>query len=111
MSYDITLNDDNGNVLRLPEHMRFEEGGTFAMGGTIECELNVTYNYAVLYDFRSLDGKRADSTVKDMFGKVLELGLIRDVDYWQPTPGNVGCALWRLLTFAVYHPDGIWKVN
>lgn len=49
MSYDISLTDPvTGETLELdtPHHMR---GGTYAVGGTTEAHLNVTWNYAKHY--------------------------------------------------------------
>ena len=49
MSYDISLTDPvTGETLQLdaPHHMR---GGTYAVGGTTEAHLNVTWNYATHY--------------------------------------------------------------
>ena len=40
----------------------FEDGGTYALGGTTDCELNVTYNYSDKFNFRALDGKTAVET-------------------------------------------------
>ena len=53
MSYDINLCDPvTHDVLELddPHDMR---GGTYAMGGTREAHLNVTYNYAGQFTARS----------------------------------------------------------
>ena len=49
MSYDITLNDPvTGEPIELKEpHMI--RGGTYAVGGTTELWLNITYNYAEYY--------------------------------------------------------------
>jgi len=49
MSYDIDLvNPVTGEVLQLNEshHMR---GGTYALGGTTDASMNITYNYANHY--------------------------------------------------------------
>ena len=46
MSVWIRLEDLQGRTLEAERH---EEGGTYVVGGTTECELNVTYNYSGLY--------------------------------------------------------------
>ena len=49
MSYDINLCDPvTHDVLELgdPHDMR---GGNYCVGGTIECWLNITYNYAPIF--------------------------------------------------------------
>lgn len=45
MSWDICLNDEDGQPVEVEQH---EEGGTFALGGTTRAELNITYNYGAL---------------------------------------------------------------
>ena len=64
MSYDIHLTDPvTGDVLMLdePHHMR---GGTYRVGGTRECSLNITYNYSHL--FRELFGSNG---IRWLYGK------------------------------------------
>lgn len=49
MSYDISLKDRvTGETLEI-ENVHFMTGGTFAVGGTKELWLNITYNYASYY--------------------------------------------------------------
>lgn len=114
MSYDIELQDPvTKEVLQLdaPHQMR---GGTYAMGGTTDAHLNVTYNYAP--HFRRL-GERGIRTLYGMTGAdscgllekaVAELGDDVDADYWQPTEGNAKRALAQLLALAKMRPDGVW---
>ena len=49
---------------RIVEVPSFEEGGTLALGGTTEADLNVTYNYGKLFRFASLDGLTGAEAVK-----------------------------------------------
>lgn len=108
MSYDVTL-EGAGPV------ERFEEGGTYVLGGSEEASLNITYNYAEVYrllDFsiRDLDGQTARETAERLAGLVEKLGTGKFEDYWAPTPGNAGHALNILLAWATQYPDGIWRV-
>ena len=49
MSYDISLKDQvTGETLQV-EHAHFMTGGTYAVGGTQEMWLNITYNYGHYY--------------------------------------------------------------
>lgn len=110
MSYDVSLEGDD---VKVDHH---EEGGTYALGGTDEAWLNVTYNYAEVYrlfDFsiRDLDGKRAGDTIEVMAAIVEKTGTRRFTDYWAPTPGNAGAALNTLLTWARANPDATWSVS
>lgn len=107
MSYDISLNV-GGAPCRVDRH---EDGGVYTLGGTTQADLNVTYNYAPLFDFKDLDGKTGAETADALQEAVMALGTIRDPDYWKPTPGNAGYACAILLRWARQHPDGIWEVS
>ena len=55
MSYDIELKDRvTGKVIEI-DNVHFMTGGTFAVGGTKELWLNITYNYAHYY-YEATDG-------------------------------------------------------
>ena len=49
MSYDITLNDPVTGQTLVTDEPHFMYGGTYAVGGTAELWLNITYNYANYY--------------------------------------------------------------
>ena len=116
MSYDISLVDpDTGETIELKEPHQ-ERGGTYAMGGTTEAWLNITYNYGP--HFRSVFGDEGIRTIYGMTGmdsqQVLETAITKlgddtDDDYWAPTEGNVKQSLMGLLRLAVLAPDGVWK--
>jgi len=120
MSHDIDLVDQNtGEVLHMGA--AFEDGGTYCVGGSDECSLNVTYNYGGMYcnvfpdegwtngAISWLYGKTGAETIDVLRAGVIALGTNRDDDYWASTPGNAGAALARLLSFATAHPDGVWR--
>lgn len=97
---------------------RHAEGGTYALGGTSDAELNVTYNYgghftrALGGGFKDvLDDKRAGDVIPLLEGAVAMLGTERDGDYWNNTPGNAGHALSILLAWARQRPDAIFAVS
>ncbi len=46
MSYDIDLSYPESGLAQIPSH---EEGGTYALGGSTNASLNVTYNYGGFY--------------------------------------------------------------
>ena len=136
MSYDIYLKDPlTGDTLELdaPHHMR---GGTYALGGTTEAHLNVTYNYASHFFlvFEPLDKPRATAPdwmhkrgddsqvrgVRTIYGltgaeslpvldrAIAALGDDVDADYWKATDGNAKRALVQLRALAAMRPDGLW---
>jgi hypothetical protein len=114
VSYSIELVDPlTSKVLELdaPHQMK---GGTYQVGGTNQCYLNVTYNYSPHYKHFGPKGIR---TLYDMTGaesipvikQVMEkLGDDVDFDYWKPTEGNAKRALTHLLALAQLRPDGVW---
>ena len=115
MSYDIELQYPvTGRTLELdtPHQMH---GGTYALGGTKEAELNITYNYAPFYykllgekGIREIYGKTGAETIPILQNAINSLG--DDVDnYWTPTEGNAKRALIQLLTLAKMRPDGVWN--
>ena len=108
MSYDISLNDSSGHTVMVDRHW---EGGTFALGGSTDADMNITYNYSRLFPFRDLHRKRAGDTIDQMQAAVDHLGKDRDDDYWTPTKGNVGYAVSILLDWARQHPDAVWEVR
>lgn len=116
MSYDIELVDPvSKKVLELdmPHHMR---GGTYAVGGTTEAHLNVTYNYGTIlrkvlspeHGIRFLYGKTAAETIPLLSNAAEQLGDDVSNDYWDPTEGNVKKVLLQLKALATMRPDGVW---
>lgn len=113
MSYDVELQNPDGTPVRVSRH---EEGGTYALGGTEDAALNITYNYSPIYyehgfSIRELDGKAARDTIETLVHVVDELGTWRDDDYWAPTKGNAGYAANILLKWAKDNPDAVWSVS
>lgn len=115
MSYNISLNDPViGTPIELdaPHQMR---GGTYAVGGTTQCWLNVTYNYAEHYrrvmgenGIRTIYGMTGAESIPVLKAAIDALGDDVDPDYWESTEGNAKRALCSLLAFAQMRPDGVW---
>lgn len=115
MSYDIELTDPvSGEVLQLDQPNQIK-GGTYALGGTTEMSLNVTYNYSIHYSaigedgIRSIYGKTGAESIPILQRGAATLGDESDPDYWKPTEGNAKRPLLQLLAFAKMRPDGVWK--
>ena len=116
MSYDIDLVDPvSGEVLMLdePHQMR---GGTYCVGGTKECSLNITYNYSK--HFRALFGEKGirwiyGKTAADTLPHLVEAASLlsddKTDDYWEPTEGNAKSAIMHLIAIARLRPDGVWS--
>jgi len=115
MSYDIDLVDSiTEKCVTVPKH---EEGGVYAVGGITDASLSITYNYAQYYfdhidskdGIRWLYGKKAKNCIKGIEKAVMELGTVRNDDYWKGTPGNAGYALSILLAWARLHPEATFQ--
>lgn len=89
-------------------------GGTYALGGTTELWLNVTYNYARHYHclgergIREIYGKTGAESIPMLKAAALRLGDDVSDDYWEATEGNAKRALLQLLAMARMRPDGVW---
>lgn len=114
MSYDVDLVDETGKIVEVKSHT---EGGTYALGGSPDASLNITYNYAQVYglfDFsiRNLNGIKAKDWIEKLEWLVEKLGIRQyEPDYWAPTPGNAGHALNILLGWAKLHPQATFEVS
>lgn len=137
MSYDITLNDPVTKEpiqLDAPHQM---QGGTYAVGGTTEAWINITYNYSRWYHKPGVfaptqEDSQGIRTIYGMTGaesipvlkkaiKVLE-NMSEDISeeerrkceeweatgYWMPTRINAIRPLHQLLALAQMRPDGVW---
>lgn len=98
MSYDIRLCDPVTHEALEVESPHLMAGGTYALGGTTELWLNVTYNY----------GKTGSESIPMLQAAALRLGDDVSDDYWEATEGNAKRALLQLLAMARMRPDGVW---
>lgn len=137
MSYDISLKDP---VTKETVHFDTPHqmtGGTYAVGGTTEAWLNITYNYSRWYykdgvfpnngedsdGIRSIYGlsgadsipvlehaiKALESMTEDLSGK--EIQEYKDGGaggYWTPTRENAIRPLYQILAMAKMRPDAVW---
>jgi hypothetical protein len=116
MSYDIYLKDPDSGITIEMDSRHYLKGGNYALGGTTEAWLNVTYNYAKI--FRRVLGDEGIRSIYDTTGQdslplltkaIDQLGDDVHPDYWEPTEGNAKHALISLRTLAEMRPDGIWN--
>jgi hypothetical protein len=107
MSYDISLVKRGTNE---PVHFTSRHqitGGTYAVGGTTEAWLNVTYNYAPFFykhlgenGIRSIYGKTPAESVRMLNAAIQRMQGEPSADYWAATEGNARAALVNLLVIA-----------
>lgn len=138
MSYDISLTDPVTKETIHFDDPHFMTGGTYALGGTKEAWLNITYNYAEWYykdgvfpdkgedasGIRSIYGlygadsipvlQHAISVLESMDEDISEEELKKCKEqgvsgYWLPTRQNAIKPLYQLLAMAKMRPDGVWK--
>ena len=109
MSYDIRICDKGTyETVTLPER-HYLGGGTFAIDGTPEAWLNVTYNYGEFYydlmdedkGIRAIYGIPLRDAIGLLDGTIAKLGTEPpDDDYWKSSPGNARKALENLRDLA-----------
>ena len=111
MSYDVYIEDANG-IINL-DHKHQIHGGTYAIGGRTELQMNVTFNYSAVYSdylnasLRDLDGmtvKRTIPTLCTWIAKLAGAGGEPSDDYWEPSVGNARVALANLLSLCHLAP-------
>lgn len=83
---------------------------TLLLTGQTESRMTVTYNYAALFDFGSLDGRTGAETEGILGEKSDEAGG-GEADYWEATPGNVATTCGILVRWARAYPEGVWRVT
>ena len=137
MSYDISLKDPVTNETLCAKFNHEMTGGIYAIGGTNELWLNITYNYARWYyhagvfaatkeeskGIRTIYGKSGAESIPILRGAIAALqALEEDISeqdrlacisvgadgYWMPTKENAIRPLYQLLSMAYLRPDGIW---
>lgn len=118
MSYDISLLDPVTKEVVELDNPHQMSGGTYAVGGTSEAWLNVTYNYAKHYSgigengIRTINGMTGVESIPLLEKVAADLGNdVDENDYWNPTEGNAKLALMQLVALAKMRPDGIWEVR
>lgn len=116
MNYYIALVDPTTNRLCLADHAHAIRGGTYALGKSTRCELNVTYNYAKHFvrvlppnGIRTIYGMTGAQSIPVLMTAIDLLGTDVHEDYWQPTEGNARKALEDVLALATMRPDGVWE--
>ena len=116
MSYDVDFCDPvSKKVIELDEP-HFMRGGTYAIGGTKELMLNITYNYSENYSkhnfsINDLDGKTALDVIPELERVIALLGDDVSSNYWDATDGNAKKALIQLLTMCRMRPDALIGVH
>jgi len=115
MSYDIYLLDPATKKVVEFDQSHDLKGGTYALGGTTEAWLNITYNYSnhfyrVLGDkgIRTIYGMTAADSIPLLEKAIVQLKDDVNPDYWKSTEGNAKIALMSLLGLARMKLDGIW---
>lgn len=124
MSYDVYLVDP---LTKEPLHhfeVHHAAGGTYAVGGTTELWLNITYNYSSILrrvltsaekdtkGVQLLQGMRAADSLLLLDAALAQLSEEEpSSNYWECTDGNVRVALEHLRQFAHLYPEGVWEVT
>ncbi len=137
MGYDITLKDPVTKDILTMDAPHQIKGGTYAIGGTKEAWLKVTYNYSRWYykdgvfpnengesqGIRTIYGMSGAESIPVLGAAISALENSNDdisdeerreceeqgaTGYWMPTRENAIKPLYSLLAFAQMRPDGVW---
>lgn len=133
MSYDIELCEPGTDTVIEFDTPHQMCGGTYAVGGTAEAWLNITYNYSRWYykpnvfpdkkGIRSIYGLSGVESIPILENAIKTLASMQEnlsedemveyrnqgvTDYWMPTRENAIKPLYQLLAMAKLRPDGIW---
>ena len=139
MSYDISLTDPASHETIELDSPHMMQGGTYAVGGTTEAWLNVTYNYARWYckegvfpgsreekGIRSINGMSGADSIPVLQNAIKALESMDEdlpeedikrcekqgvTGYWMPTRENAIRPLHQLLALAKLRPEGVWEVD
>lgn len=117
MSYDIYLVHPVTKERLEADSPHQIRGGTYALGGTTELHLNVTYNYWKAFrkafnneeGIRSIYGMTGAESLPVLASAAALLGDDVDENYWEPTEGNAKTAILQLRALATMRPDGVWE--
>lgn len=117
MSADIYIKDPETNETYMLDVEHGFRGGTYAIGGTREAWLNITYNYSGLYHsiwghgLLEFDGMTVAEAKPLMITAIERLGAVRSDNYWEATWGNAGAALQDLMQLMDMFPQGKLRVR
>jgi hypothetical protein len=136
LSFDISLVDPVTKETLLLDSPHMMQGGTYAVNGTDEAWLNVTYNYAVWYckdgvfenkgGIRSINGTSGAESIPILQKAIEALSSADDswaeekikgaeahgiTGYWLPTRENAMKPLYQLIALARARPDGVWLIE
>ncbi len=118
MSWDCTLVDPTTQEHLEATNAHMLQGGTYAVGGTKELTLNVTYNYGKIYrrvlggeGLNDLSGKTGFDSMAWLLEGASQLKNDTSSDYWEATEGNAKTALCQLVLLAQQAPDGVWRLT
>lgn len=115
MSYDINLVDkDTGEYLYTNDEHNLT-GGTYAVGGTKELYLNITFNYYKIFKeynlyIPDLDNQLVADVLSNLCSTYAEMEGEPSDNYWEATEGNAKKALKNLIALCSLAPDARIKV-
>ena len=112
VSHDVFIIDPKTEETRQLKSTNSLTGGTYALGGTNEAWLNITYNYGKHYHklwghgLKGFHHMKVAEVKPRLEAAITELGSDRSDDYWEGTEGNAGAALKDLLALFTMCEDG-----
>lgn len=123
MSYDISLVDKyTGRTIHNTTNHNIS-GTTYAMNGTDELWINISYNYRNWFmkcfkndGIHFLEGKVSSETWEPLQKALVFLASNYDIkdcssDPWSPESGDAYDMIINLLNLAYIAPDGVWEIT
>ncbi len=122
MSYDCRLIDHVSGETLLLDAPHMMQGGTYAIGGTREAWLTITFNYSNFYyechpeGIKFLNGKSGAESIPFLQSMIETIkknhpALETNPDYWKSCAGNAVIPLYQLRALAQLRPDGVWEIQ
>lgn len=119
-SWDEELEHFNRQKVRLKEKHNIA-GGTYAVGGTYEPWLHITFNYSKDFckflggnGINDFQNKSVRETLPKLIEAVSKMHGEPDDNYWKATEGNARAALVKMIQLASLSPEtlaGYWYID
>lgn len=119
MSWNVSIVDPKTKEVQNLLERHDLRGGTYALGGTTEASLNITYNYGDIFrkvlpkvddadGIKSIHQKSSKDSIPLLKNAVTELRDDKSDNYWESTEGDAQAALMNLIELVEKAPEGIW---
>lgn len=112
MGYTVSLKNEDGSLAK-SEII----GGSNIAIDSHDCIMTVTFNYREWFILLNpegiyfFEGKKGIDTILELAKGLMILGIDRNDDYWESTPGNAGYILLIMQIWALANPEARWEIR